>query len=587
MTKKFIRAINQVNFHTANCAAIATLTQTLAPPRKMDIIFLVSPNTQNFLLLKTRRKRMPSNKLCFRIGLFTAILFCVFCFSSFAAATPKVQRGAKTFPLVKKDVSRPLRDIAPAPRPSGVKLIRENPKLLDHTPARPDRAMQTSAAPSPNAPDLVNSFEGTGEGITGYDVVYIPPDTNGDVNGTYYVQTVNADFTVFNKSNGSVLLGPLAINTIWDGFGGGCEADNDGDPIVLYDQFSNRWIISQFAVSNLPYLECVAVSTTSDPTGSYHRYAFEFDLFPDYPKVAVWPSEDAYFITFNMFDSFFAESRVCAFRTSILISGGTSDMQCLSSPNSSLLAADLDGTTQPAGETDGYVVGRNGSTLSSWRVDIDWTNAGNSTLTGPSNVTGVAAYTNACNGGGNCIAQPKPGARLDSLGARLMHRAAYRIVGTQPSLVVNHSVTTSIPSGRKTVTSVGVRWYELRPSGSLLAVHQQGTFAPDATFRWMGSIAMDKQGNIAMGYSASSASLFPSIRFTGRLAGDALNAMQAEATITAGQASQQQHSRWGDYSSIVPDPDGCRFWYTTEYLTTKGVWNWHTRIASFKFPSCI
>ena len=142
---------------------------------------------------------MPSNRLSSRVGLSTAILFCVFCFSSFADAKPTVQRGAKTFPLVKKDVSRPLRDIAPAPRPAGVKLIRENPRLLDNSPARPDGAMQTSAAPSPNAPTPVNSFEGTGEGITGYDVVYIPPDTNGDVNGTHYVQTV-------------------AINTIWDGF---------------------------------------------------------------------------------------------------------------------------------------------------------------------------------------------------------------------------------------------------------------------------------------------------------------------------------------------------------------------------------
>jgi hypothetical protein len=513
---------------------------------------------------------------------FILLMLCIFGLAALADA--KVQRGAKVIPLLKHDISLPLKDITPAPRPSGVKFIRENPRMIENAPFRPDGALQNSAVPSPNAPGTTGQFEGIGEGISGYTVVYIPPDNNVDVDGTYAAETVNADFAVFNKTSGAVVLGPIGINTLWNGFGGDCEAQNDGDPIVTYDQFSGRWIISQFAVTNTPYLECVAVSTTSNPTGSYHRYAFSFGSdFPDYPKVAVWPTQDAYFITFNMFQQFFTDARVCAFRQSQMIAGTANSMQCFSTTLSSLLAADLDGTALPAAGTAGYVVNRSGSGLNSWRVNINWTTPGSSTFTGPTAVSGVASYTNACNGGGNCISQPKPGARLDSLGARLMHRAAYRVIGAQQSLVVNHSVTASL-GGKK--STVGVRWYELRPDGSGLSVFQQGTFSPDATYRWMGSAAMDKLGNIAVGYSASSSSLFPSIRYTGRLVSDPPNTLQAEATIINGNASQQQQPRWGDYSNLASDPDGCRLWYVNQYLTTKGVWNWHTRIASIKFASC-
>ncbi len=528
---------------------------------------------------------MKFNTIRFWRATIAGITLGIFCVASPADA--KVQRGARQIQLVKKDTSRPLRDIAPAPRPAGVNFIRENPQFIEKAPFRPDGAMQTSTSVSSNAPTTISQFEGVGEGLGGYNAIYVPPDTNGDVDGSYFVQTVNVDLAVFSKSTGSAVLGPVSINTLWDGFGGDCEFTNDGDPIVTYDQFTGRWIISQFAATNTPYLECVAVSTTSNPTGTYHRYAYSFGSdFPDYPKVGVWPTEDAYFITFNMFAPSYLEARVCAFQTSKLIAGSANTMQCFATPTASLLAADLDGTTLPAAGTDGYAVARSGSGLVSWRINLDWNNSSNSTFSGPTTVSGVASYSNACSGGGTCITQPKPAAKLDSLGSRLMHRAAYRIVGGQASLVLNHSVTTSFVSGRKTTTSAGVRWYELRPSGSALSVHQQGTFAPDATFRWMGSIAMDKLGNIGLGYSASSGTLYPSIRYTGRLASDLLNTMQTEATIINGSGSQQQYTRWGDYSSLAPDPDGCRLWYTTEYLAEKGSFNWHTRIASFKFSNC-
>ena len=200
-------------------------------------------------------------------------------------------------------------------------------------------------------------------------------------------------------------------------------------------------------------------------------------------------------------------------------------------------------------------------------------------MTGPTTLS-VAAFTNACSGsGGNCIPQKGTTVVLDSLSSHVMNRLAYRVFGDHHSIVANHTVSVSGINA--------VRWYEFRPSGTALNVYQQGTFSPDTTHRWMGSIAMDKAGDIAMGYSASSSSINPAIRYTGHAAADPLNSMQVEATIISGTGSQTQYARWGDYSSIQADPvDDCTFWYTTEYLAANGSFNWHTRIASFKFPGC-
>jgi hypothetical protein len=501
--------------------------------------------------------------------------------ASLAAAEPTVLRGADEIRLVKKDVSKPLREYPPRARPAGVKMVRKNHVFTEAAAFQPDGALQTYAAPGQQAPAAAGQFEGVGEGINGYSVCCVPPDTVGDVGPNHYVQSVNIDYAVFSKS-GSLLYGPAPNNTVWSGFGGACEANNDGDPIVLYDQFADRWIISQF-VAVSPYKECIAVSTTGDPTGSWHRYEYDFgSTFPDYPKLGIWPTEDALFVTYNMFGRVrFAGPRVCAYQRSKLYAGQTNTGQCFSPSSSyhSFLPADLDGSTLPPAGTDGYFVNRYSSTLLSWRANIDWTNAGNSTFTGPSTVGGVASYTTACSGGGTCIPQAGTNQQLDSLGDRLMHRAAYRVFPDHHALVVNHSVVAA--------NATGIRWYELRPSGSGLSVHQQGTYSPDSTHRWMGSVAMDGSGNLAVGYSASSSSINPGIRQTGRLASDPLGTLQAESSIFAGSGSQTSYSRWGDYSSINVDPvDDCTFWYTTEYLGQTGVFNWSTRVASFKFSSC-
>jgi hypothetical protein len=397
------------------------------------------------------------------------------------------------------------------------------------------------------------------------------------------VQWVNESFAIFNKSTGALVYGPANGNTLWSGFGGGCQSNNDGDPIVQYDAIANRWIMTQFSVATTPYLQCVAVSTTSDATGSYNRYSFNYGntQFIDYPKLGVWP--DAYYITYNIFNNgtTFAGAKVCAWDRAAMLTGTAATQQCFQTSNQygSLLPADLDGTSVPPAGSPNYLLSFGSNVLQVWKLHVDWGTPGNSTFTGPTSLP-VASFAAACNGG-TCITQKGVGQKLDSLADRLMYRLAYRNNGGTESLVVNHSVKAGNSAS-------GIRWYELRVSGGAVSVYQQSTFSPDSNQRWMGSIAMDKQGNMAVGYSKSSRNMYPSIFFTGRLVTDPLNAMQAESQILAGGGSQGPGlSRWGDYSAMRVDPvDGCTFWYTTEYLKSSGSFNWSTWIYSFKLPGC-
>jgi hypothetical protein len=487
---------------------------------------------------------------------------------------------------IKHDVSLPLRNIKPvqpAPGPP-----QEKPLRLFHSgatiPQLADPAVQTSVAPSTASSITTgNNFDGLGVGFSGFTVNSAPPDTNGAAGSTQYVQWVNTSFAVFDKSTGSPLYGPAAGNTLWSGFGGLCQSDNDGDPIAQYDKLAGRWVMTQFAVTGgPPYYQCVAISQTSDATGSYYRYAFQFSNFNDYPKVGMWP--DAYYFSFNMFQgNTFLGANVCAADRGAMLNGNAATIQCfqLSSSFGGLLPSDLDGFNPPPVGSPNYFLAfdSNGTSLDLWKFHVDFVTPSNSTLSGPTNIT-VAAFTPACNGG-TCIPQPSTKQKLDSLGDRLMYRLAYRNFASYESLVVNHSVTT--PSG-----NVGVRWYELRNPGGTPNVVQQSTWAPDSNYRWMGSVAMDGAGDMAIGYSVSSSSVFPSIRYAVRSVSDTPGTLQAESSIIAGSGSQLRNlSRWGDYSSMSIDPvDDCTFWYTTEYLKTSGTFNWSTHIASFKFQSC-
>lgn len=416
--------------------------------------------------------------------------------------------------------------------------------------------------------------------------IWSTPDTNGAVGATQFVQWVNTQMAVYSKTTGAKVFGPVLGNSIFNGFSGECSTQNGGDGIVNYDKAAGRWIVSQRATPRGgPYEECVAVSTTSDATGSWNRYAFNVTgtNFPDYPKLSVWPS--GYFLFMNEQNPntgfSFVTGIACALNRTNMLAGTTATAQCFTNTSAfSLLPSDLDGATAPPTGSPNYLLGLGTNALNLWKFNANWTTPSKSTFTGPT-VIPVAAFAKACNGGGTCIAQPgnnNPG--LDSLGDRLMWRLAYRNFGNHESLVVNHAITDSFGK-------TGVRWYEVRSPGQSPTINQSGTVAPDSNYRWMGSIAMDKLGDMLLGYSISSPTIFPSIRITGRLSTDALGTMESEALIVAGQGSQTGSTSWGDYSAMTIDPvDDCTFWYTNEYYQTTSKSNWSTRIGSFKFPSC-
>lgn len=422
-----------------------------------------------------------------------------------------------------------------------------------------------------------------------------PPDTTGDVGPNHYVQWVNLRYAVYtlsrdasNNITGFNLVSgfPKQGNVVWQGFGGRCQTDNDGDPIVQYDQLADRWILTQFAVSATPYTQCVAVSTSPDPTGTYFRYSFSYSRsFNDYPKMGVWP--DGYYITYNMFRNgvSFTGNTVCAFERDKMLIGASARQICTNTTaGASLEPADLEGTALPPAGSPNLLMSLTSTAVQFWRYAVNWT-AGTATLTGPITVPGVAAYSRACSGGA-CIPQPGTTQRLDSLADRLMYRLSYRNLSGSERLVINHAVTSG--------SGVGIRWYELtNAAGQTLGnanpvLRQQGTFAPTNDFRWMGSAAIDKTGGIAVGYNISSSSIVPSIRYAYRGPADPLGTLGNETTVLVGSGIQTATlSRWGDYSTISVDPvDGCTMVFTTQYQPANGNFNWTTYIHSFKLSTC-
>ena len=333
--------------------------------------------------------------------------------------------------------------------------------------------MANGAATALVAPTTSTNFDGIGQGFTGPGGTFVvnsaPPDTNGAVGPNHVVETVNTDFAVFSKT-GTPLFGPIPLNTLWGGFGGGCQVENDGDPVVVYDRIADRWIISQFQVTTTPFQQCVAISTTGDPTGSYFRYAFSYtDGFPDYPKIGVWP--DAYYATYNVFNNAgtaFLYSKVCAFDRAKMLTGAAATQLCFNTTSSfgGLLPGDFDGRTLPSAGAPNPLValGATSTTLALWKFHTDFATPANATFTGPTTLT-VPSYSEACAPSGTCIPQ-SGGGKLDSLSDRLMYRAAYRNFGDHEAIVVNHAVTVG--------SSVGLRWYELRGVTTTPSLFQAG-----------------------------------------------------------------------------------------------------------------
>jgi hypothetical protein len=483
----------------------------------------------------------------------------------------------RDLPQVGPAKKRPMHEMGQMPAPLG------NGKMIDPVVQTSDSlsaVSQMAVAPAP-----LTSFKGLD--LTNWGAGW-PPDTHGDVGPTHYIQAVNTSIGIFNKSTGA-RLAAFTFNNFFIAAGGSgvCTTLNYGDPIVMYDQVSGRWIITDFAFAGSgttpPYYECIAVSKTADPvSGGWWLYTVTASTtaLNDYPKFGIW--SDGIYMSANMFTkgATYGGVKVWALNRDDMINGAAlrSVAFTLGTSYFSLLPANLKGTLPPAG-TPEYFMSDYGSNTSMklWKFTTNWTTPSSSTLTGPTSFA-VASFTRPA---ANSVSQLGSTEKVDTLGDRLMTWLQYRNIGGVESLWVSRTAKVSN-------SNYGIRWMEVRNMKTTPAVYQQGTYAPSTAFRWMPSLAVDKFGNMAIGYSVSTSKMYPAIRYAGRLVTDALGTLgQTEQTLIAGTGSQKGgYNRWGDYASMSVDPvNDCTFWFTTEYYETVSN-NWQTRIGSFQFPGC-
>jgi hypothetical protein len=532
-----------------------------------------------------------------------------------------------------------------------------------------DSVEQTSAGTGP-APAIAASFDGLGVGFEGPQGQYEgrnPSDNTLGVGPNHVVQIVNSRFAVFTKkgkrfdTTGRALYGPVPTNAFFAGLGGPCDARNNGDAVVRYDQLADRWLIVMPIFSRIPltdiegrtpapkpakpgelaakgqastpgaatapprepvippppqrgrgqrgaargtgpqpppppstYAMCYAISTTSDPLGPYYRYAFERPLFPDYPRPAVWP--DGYYVPTSTGDNRISETvatqkHACVVDRARMLKGEPAMEQCVIVENVGFLNnADLDGKNLPPRGAPNVLLAAGGTQLDkifdadhidAWQFHVDWKDPSKTKLTGPQHV-GVAPYHYLCDGQlTNCVPQPDTDRHLDAQGDKIMSRVVYRRIGDREAIVAAHSVNTAAGAG-------GVRWYELGLDKLRnIVVRQQGTYAPDASYRWMPSPAIDSLGNIGIGYSFGGTPHYAGQRFAGRRPSDPPGVLSlAEAVLIEGEAAQTNTLRWEDYTQTAVDPsDDCTIWYVGDYLK-KDATSYSTRIGAFRMPGC-
>jgi hypothetical protein len=555
-------------------------------------------------------------------------------------------------------LSVPLRDL-PAANQFSAWIEQPEPRTpLSRLPQLPRNPQESDSVLQPDAPAAMPTPGVTFEGMAVGDSCQscLPPDPVGAVGPNHYVQMVNSHLAIYNKS-GAVVTPAKAINSLWASVPGTlCATHNNGDPIVLYDQLADRWLVSQFTVQETTenYAECIAISQTPDPSGAYYLYEFDQgpDVFNDYPKIGLWP--DGYYMSTNQFPNdatadtaagawAFERPKMLLGQPARFVFFDETPLITTTYTPFGQLPASVDGHNPPPAGAPNYfaeVTDANQPNtppatglhdeMRIWKFHVDWTDPTRSTFgtgsTAPSlnpGITGqyaglagqpdfllpIADYiASACqieNGPNDCSPEklnpPQAPQYLDVLGDRLMFRLVYRNFGDHESLILNHTADTP-PDPSTGVARNGVRWYEVRGLSSTAVVFQQGTFAPlqdpaNPLWRWMGSAAMDGNGNLAIGYTASGPTLFPSLYYAGRLAADPLGELsQGEAVLFAGLGNEVQvgvfpfRNRWGDYSALTIDPtDDCTFWYTNEYIAANTAVlgaSWRTRIGNFKFPTC-
>ncbi len=519
---------------------------------------------------------------------------------------PKLSKPVRDLPLAVA-VSGPVSDSAINP-PRHESLFDKNGKRFGTTAPQQDdvlaiqsrnRSAGGNLAATP--PPLLN-FEGLNN-INGV----LPPDTEGAVGKNHYVQVVNLSFAIYNK-DGTPNSGPFNTNTLWSGFGGPCETDNSGDAIFLYDEFAERWVLTQFAVGTGQAV-CFAISTTDDPTGAYYLYQVDTQRFPDYFKLGVWPDPDnnAYFMGTNSgtqgaYDVYAMD------RANMLAGLPARPAQYFQGYPNLMLPADVDGPTPPPAGTPGlfYTIRDGGEpyfgsppndSLDLWAFDVDWNTPANSSYSLVHSFVGGAGgeitdfiWTICGFFVTDCLPEPGGANKLSTTSWWPLQRFTYRNFGDYQALLGTWTVDT-IAGG----DHAAPRWFELRNTGTGWSVFQEGTHSPDDVNRWLGSIAMDGSGNIGLVYSAlldhptdPAQDVYPSIRYAVHEKGDAPGSLHTEAELIAGAGVQTSSSnRWGDYAAIDVDPvDQCTFWMTSEYIATTGNAPWQTRIGTFQVPSC-
>lgn len=471
--------------------------------------------------------------------------------------------------------------------------------------ALPAGVEQTSQGPRP-AIVPVASFDGLGHGFEGPAPAVNtrnPSDNTLAVGPNHIVQIVNSVMAVFTKKGrmyaetGRVLSGPTPTNSIFKGIGGQCEPRPNGDAVARYDQLADRWLIVMPIFRRAPsaqgappgtYAMCYAVSVGPDPLGQYHRYEFKRTLFPDYPRPAVWP--DGYYVPTSSGDDVI-QKHVCVADRARMLEGQPATEQCVIVDGVNFLnTSDVDGKRSPPRGTPNLVIAAGGTQLKNdldddgvyvWKMHVDWKDPTKTKLTGPKKID-VAPYQYLCGGQlTSCVPQPGTDRRLDAQGDKIMPRFIYRNLGRYEALVAVHSINSAAGGG-------GVRWYEFRMNSRRDPVlHQQGTYAPDGFYRWMGSPAMDRQGNIGIGYSFGGAPNFAGQRFAARLAADPPGQLTfAETVLVQGKSAQTTTLRWQDYTQTAMDPtDDCTIWYGGDYLKTAAT-AYSTRIGGFRIPGC-
>lgn len=521
-------------------------------------------------------------------------------------------------------ISAPLGELAKLPQPPQYGFheanpVRRIPKPLAATIVDP---VEQSVVSPESSYTIGANILGVGNGFPNYSDPDAPPDTNMAVGDTQIVQWVNVSYTVCSKTSPYKCGAAVEGNTLWNNLGGICAANNDGDIIAQWDLAAHRWLLAQNVFTG-SYGVCIAVSTTADANGTYYLYEFPVlnSGFPDYPKWGIWPT--GYFQTWNNFGpggGGFVGPVLCAYHSKKLLAGDkTAEQICHQYPNNapnyedSLLPADRDSVNPPPAGQDEFAIGSVGdiddSHLSLYSVHIkdetDWTKGATFTGDNDSQLIAIAAFNPSCHGsfGGACVPQKGIADLADSLGDRLMYRFAYSNDKATDS-------NTGQPKSQHWLVNldveakggqIGVRWMEItaplkKVAPTALKVYQQGTYAPNGVWRWMASVARDKVGDILVGYSKScgdscpgGVATYPSIAIAGRKVNDplGLGKLEAEVKVVAGTGSQPDTSnRWGDYSAMRIDSNGCTFWYTQEYYQVTQTFDWSTRIASAKFGNC-